>query len=116
MEVYEKFVGIVATERDLDVDVLKNGIADGRILSGKQAKEADLVDELGYFEDAVDAAKEIAKISKAKVVRYAEPFSWKHLLHMFSKTETPKIQIELSPNPLKMQSGKLYLLPGYMFH
>ena len=115
MEVYDKFVGIVADERGLDVNELKAGIADGRIVSGKQALEAKLVDELGYFEDAVDAAKDLAKIDKAKVVQYAEPFSLRHLLRFVGKTEVPKIQIQLSPNPLKLQTGKLYFLPAYMF-
>src|SRR5436190_4891467 len=68
MEVYDKFVGIVSDERSIDLDKLKNGLADGRIYSGKQAKEAGLIDEVGYFENAVDAAKELAKIKRAKVV------------------------------------------------
>ena len=115
MEVYGKFVGIVADERDIDVDELKNGFADGRIMSGKQALAAKLVDELGYFEDAVDAAKERAGIEKAKVVQYYQPFSLRHLLQMFGQTHAPKLQIQISPNPLKMQAGKMYFLPAYMF-
>ena len=115
MEVYGKFVGIVADERDIDVDELKNGFADGRIMSGKQALAAKLVDELGYFEDAVDAAKERAGIEKAKVVQYYQPFSLRHMLQMFGQTHAPKLQIQISPNPLKMQAGKMYFLPAYMF-
>ena len=115
MEVYEKFVGIVADERDLNVDELKTGFADGRIMSGKQALTAKLVDELGYFEDAVDAAKERAGIEKAKVVQYYQPFSLRHLLQMFGQSHAPKLQIQISPNPLKMQAGKMYFLPAYMF-
>jgi protease-4 len=115
MEVYDKFVGIVADERNIDLDKLKNGLADGRIYSGKQAKEAGLIDEVGYFEDAVDAAKELAKIDKAKVVQYVKPFSFRQLFRMFGKSEAPKIQLELSPNTLHLHSGKLYFLPPYMF-
>jgi protease-4 len=115
MEVYDKFVGIVADERNLDLEKLKSGIADGRILSGKQAKDAGLVDDIGYFEDAVDTAKELAKIKDAKVVRYFEPFSLKTLLHFFAKSDAPKLQIQINPNPLKLQAGKMYFLPAYMF-
>jgi protease-4 len=115
MEVYEKFVGIVAKERNMDVDELKNGLADGRILSGKQAKEAGLIDQVGYFEDAVQAAKDLAKITNARVVRYSQPFSLRNVLRIFGKTEIPKIEIQLTPNTLKLQSGKMYLLPAYMF-
>ena len=96
MEVYEKFVGIVANERELDLDELKNGIADGRIVSGKQALAAKLVDELGYFEDAVDVAKEKAGIDKAKVVQYFAPFSLRHFLQLFGKSHAAKLQIQIT--------------------
>src|SRR5882724_11883360 len=115
MEVYEKFVGIVADERDMEVDELKNGLADGRILSGKQALEAGFVDGVGYFDDAIDKAEELAKIKKAKVIRYSEPFSIRNLFRLWGKNDKAKIQIELTPNQFKVQSGKLYFLPSYMF-
>jgi protease-4 len=115
MEVYEKFVGIVAEERDMKVDELKNGLADGRILSGKQALEAGFVDGVGYFEDAIDKAEDLAKIKKARVIRYAQPFSIRNLLRLWGKNDRAKIQIQLTPNQFKVQSGKLYFLPSYMF-
>ena len=39
MKTYDKFLGIVAKERNLSADLLRNTIADGRILSGKDAFE-----------------------------------------------------------------------------
>ena len=36
MGTYDKFLGIVAKERNLPADLLRNSIADGRILSGKK--------------------------------------------------------------------------------
>jgi protease-4 len=115
MEVYDKFVGIVAEERKMKVDELKNGLADGRILSGKQALAAGFVDGVGYFEDAIDQAEDLAKIKTAKVIRYAEPFSIRNLLKLWGKNDRAKIQIQLTPNQFKVQSGKLYFLPSYMF-
>ena len=115
MEVYDKFVGIVAKERELDVDALKTGLADGRILSGKQALEAGFVDELGYFEDAVEAAKKLASIKEAKLVRYQMPFSFRNFFRFLGESKAPKLQIEVSPNHFKLEAGKLYFLPAYMF-
>ena len=115
MEVYDKFVCIVAEEREMNMEDLKNGLADGRILSGKQALNAGLVDGLGYFEDAIDQAKKLASIKKARIVRYVAPFSLRNLLRFFGKNDQAKIQIELAPNQFKLQAGKLYFLPGYMF-
>jgi ATP phosphoribosyltransferase regulatory subunit HisZ len=39
----------------------------------------------------------------------------RQLLRMFGKSDVPKIQLEISPNTLKLQAGKLYFLPPYMF-
>ena len=115
MDVYDKFVGIVAEERDMKVDDLKNGLADGRILSGKQALDAGFVDGLGYFDDAIDKAKELASIKKARVIRYIQPFSIRNLFRFMGKNDRAKIQIELTPNQFKLQAGHLYFLPSYMF-
>ena len=116
MEVYDKFVGIVAQERDMKVDDLKNGLADGRILSGKQAMDAGFVDGLGYFDDAIDKAEELASIRKARVIRYVQPFNLRNLLRFVGKNDNAKIQIQLTPDVLKLQAGHMYFLPSYMFH
>lgn len=59
--VYRQFLEAVATGRGMSVDELKP-IADGRILTGSQAREAGLVDEIGNFQDAIDAAANLAGI------------------------------------------------------
>jgi protease-4 len=115
MEVYDKFVGIVADEREMKVDDLKSGLADGRILSGKQALDAGFVDGLGYFDDAIDKAEELASIKKSKVIRYVEPFSLRNLFRFMGQNDKAKIQIELTPRQLKLQAGRMYFLPSYMF-
>ena len=57
-EAYDQFVGIVADGRKLDKSAVKK-IADGRIYSAKQAKEINLVDEVGSLKDEKKAfAKE----------------------------------------------------------
>jgi protease-4 len=94
---------------------LKNGLADGRILSGRQAKEAGLINSLGYFDDAIEKAKDLAKMDKAKVVRYKPPFSLRNLLRIFGESDRAKIEVVLTPNPMKLECGKLYYLPAYMF-
>jgi protease-4 len=115
MEVYDKFVGIVAAERDMKVEDLKSGLADGRILTGKQAKEAGFIDEVGYFDDAVAKALALAEIKKARVIRYVRPFSLRNLARIFGESERAKVQIEFSPQQLKLENGKLYFLPAYMY-
>lgn len=57
-EAYDQFVGIVADGRKMDKSAVKK-IADGRIYSAKQAKEINLVDEVGSLKEEKKAfAKE----------------------------------------------------------
>ncbi len=49
-EAYDQFTDIVSTGRGMDIGKVKK-LADGRIYSAKQAKEANLVDEIGFLEE-----------------------------------------------------------------
>lgn len=68
IDVYDQFVDAVVTERGLEREnVLR--VADGRILTGRQALEAGLVDEMGDLQDAIRAAAEAVGIKgKPRVV------------------------------------------------
>jgi protease-4 len=59
---HEQFVKAVAEGRKLPVDEVRK-IADGRVLSGEQAKVLKLVDKLGNLPDAVEEAGRLAGIS-----------------------------------------------------
>src|SRR4051812_23527859 len=74
METYDKFLGIVSKERGLPADMLRNNIADGRILSGKEALNAKLIDGVGQIEDAYAKAKQLSRAPGATVVKYGPPF------------------------------------------
>ena len=59
---HEQFIRAVASGRKLPVDEIRK-IADGRILSGEQAKDLKLVDKLGTLQDAIEEAGRFAGIS-----------------------------------------------------
>jgi protease IV len=59
--IHRQFIQAVAEGRDLPVEQVEK-FADGRVVTGEQAAELGLVDELGGFQDAVDLAKELAEI------------------------------------------------------
>ncbi|WP_418152606.1 signal peptide peptidase SppA [Litorimonas sp. RW-G-Af-16] len=67
-DIYEDFTMRVANGRNLPLSKVKE-IAKGRVWTGEQAKEIGLVDELGGFFTAVDAAKRFAKIEDDAKVR-----------------------------------------------
>jgi len=115
METYGRFVGLVAKERKLPEDKLRNGIADGRVLSGKKALDEKLVDALGNFEDAVKKAKELAKISPTSgVIGYqAAPGLSKLLRMQGASSADKKIEVNLTPSTATpLRPGYFYLLPA----
>ncbi|MEI6305715.1 MAG: signal peptide peptidase SppA [Deltaproteobacteria bacterium] len=59
---HEQFVLAVAKGRKLPVEDIRR-IADGRILSGEQAKALKLVDRLGTLQDAIEEAGKLAGIN-----------------------------------------------------
>ncbi|HEY4282371.1 MAG TPA: signal peptide peptidase SppA, partial [Chthoniobacterales bacterium] len=114
MKTYDKFLGIVAKERHIPAEQLRNGIADGRILSGKDALDNKLIDGLGQIEDAFNKARELGGAPGAGVVKYGPPFSLSRVFRAFGQASDSKLQLEL-PKQLvpQLESGHAYFLPGY---
>jgi protease-4 len=61
-DVYEQFIEDVSVSRGMPLDDVRR-LADGRILTGRQALGLGLVDELGGLEDAIRISAELAGIS-----------------------------------------------------
>jgi len=116
MQTYDRFLNIVASSRHLDASILRQGIADGRVLSGRDAFNAKLIDQLGYIEDAFEKARALGKAPGAEIVRYEKRNSLAHLLRFFESSEKSDIQLDLNVGPagsVRLESGRLYLLPSF---
>jgi protease-4 len=114
MQTYGKFVGIVAKERNLPEDQLRNGIADGRVLSGKDALGAKLIDQLGNVEQAYAKAMELGNATGATVIRYDAGFKFSRLFRLLGQSEKAKIEIDLAKSLApKLETGRLYFLPSF---
>lgn len=102
-EAYDQFVGIVADGRKMDKSAVKK-IADGRIYSAKQAKEINLVDEVGSLKDEKTAFAKEAGFSEDITYYTPEKDS---LSGMFSsifgavKDIVPKSDIDLAEDIVK---------------
>jgi protease-4 len=68
-DVHEQFIQAVADGRGLPVDQVKP-IADGRIFTGRQAKDLKLVDAMGGLEDAVAEAGKMGGIKGQPKMEY----------------------------------------------
>ena len=53
-EFFDKFVQVIVEGRQMSEEKVRS-LADGRVYTGKQALENNLIDELGYFEDALES-------------------------------------------------------------
>ncbi|WP_078379399.1 signal peptide peptidase SppA [Sutcliffiella halmapala] len=78
---YDRFVKVIVDGRNMSEAEVRT-IADGRIYDGQQAKDLNIVDELGYFEDVVDAIKEDHNLGNVKVVEYEENLGFGSLFSM----------------------------------
>ncbi|MDT8440556.1 MAG: signal peptide peptidase SppA [Desulfuromonadales bacterium] len=68
-DVHDQFVASVAVGRDLDPAQVRE-LADGRIFTGRQAREFGLVDELGNLQVAIARAGQLARIEGEPTVVY----------------------------------------------
>jgi protease-4 len=74
-DMFVRFKEIVKQGRPKLADDQIEKVATGQIFTAKQAMEAGLVDRLGFLEDAIDRAVELAGLTKetARVVKYLRP-------------------------------------------
>ena len=108
MDTYGKFVGIVARERKLNEDELRHGLADGRVISGKDAKAANLINATGEVEDAYAKAMELGGVKGAAVIRYESPFKFGRLLRLLGQSEKTSVEVNVAKalTP-KLEAGRL---------
>lgn len=106
-DLYGRFVTLIAKERRIPEDRVR-AFADGRIYTAQRAKELGLVDRIGYLEEAVDAAKQAARLPEARVVMYHRPREYRS--NIYSGTPVPE---PLQPSLLQLSS--LLIGPGPRF-
>ena len=115
MNAYKEFAGIVAEARNIPIEKITEGeIGDGRVFDGEQALANGLVDQLGYFSTAEDAALELAGLTRddCRIERFKNESSFSDLLHMFGvKSEPITINGVLAgSNVVLPKAGCLYYL------
>jgi protease-4 len=84
---FARFLEVVEQGRSLPADRLKT-ISDGRVLTGPQAQQLGLVDQVGYLDDGIQLAKQLAGLTDARVVMYARPGAYKQNIYALASGET----------------------------
>ena len=120
-ETFAKFCGIVSTERHIPLDALRpdapQPIADGRVISGKDALAKGLIDKLGSMEDAIAKAKDLGGAPDAEVVRYKPSFGLGKFFKMLGESNAAsqsRIEVNLTQKMMpSLEPGKMYMLPDF---
>jgi len=100
-DIYDQFVTTVSENRKIPLEKIVK-IADGRIFSGRQALDLDLVDELGGLQDAVLLAGRLAGIKGKPAIAYAvkkRSSLWKYLLEDMASILSEKIGLRTAETP-----------------
>ncbi len=115
MESYDRFYGIVARERKLAPEVLRP-VADGRIITGKDALSAGLINAIGGVEEAWAKARELGNEPDAPIISYQEVFHIGRLFRFFGSEAAGQpgtVEVNLGKELLPpLEPGRAYLLPS----
>lgn len=99
-EMKDRFLAVVRERRPHLTAEAEALISDGRILSARQAEEIGLIDQVGALEESVAAARELAGVTKARVVMYRRPDEYAEGLFS-SRAHSPAaarlFHVDLSP-------------------
>ncbi|AHY47454.1 signal peptide peptidase SppA, 36K type [Rubrobacter radiotolerans] len=112
-EDYQEFVNVISEGRDLPEDRVRE-IADGRVYSGLQALDLDLVDELGGLDRAVEVAAGQADLADdPTVVRYVQEPGLGSLLFARFLPDPPQAAQVLEASGIQFNGTPQYLyVPG----
>jgi protease-4 len=112
-DMYAQFVEAVSQGRGIPLEKMPS-LAEGRIFTGKQAKEAGLVDELGNLYTAIDLARSLAGLPKdAKVSWPEEPTPFERF---FAKDRASLMAQFWQDLPLTLPLWKLDLVTASQIH
>jgi protease-4 len=93
-DVHTQFIEAVADGRSLEVADVRS-LADGRIFTGRQAKDFKLVDDLGDLDDAIRIAADLGGIEgEPKIVEPKRRFSIRELLESRLSGMLPRLDFQ----------------------
>jgi len=99
-DMHARFENVVRAGRpQLDAQQVA-ALADGRVFTAEQAREAGLIDEIGYLDDALKAAQQMASLrSDVRVVTYHRPNRYSNNIYSQSSINLISIGAE-GPGPV----------------
>ncbi len=109
---FARFKGIVSDRRSIkDPDALAL-VSDGRVFSGEEAVKLHLADQVGRLDDAIDLAKQMAKVPDAEVVMFKRPYGGSGSIYADLQQPVPQAgvtRLELPQSSATLPGGFYYL-------
>ncbi len=128
---YEQFIGVIeagrekkghrATQHAKELAADWKDHADGRLLTGRQALELGMIDQLGNLDAAIRLAEDVTGISEdtARLVRHDPPVDFMGLFRLFGKSSTPpagsSVKVDLGLSPISLRPGLPYYIAPHLF-
>jgi len=113
--IYNKFTNLVATSRQMEIDTVQT-IADGRIYSGKEAKQNGLIDNLGGYLDVLAMIKQEIDSDEVRIVmpqidwfEQLKGLGMSDLIQMVTKDSLPTKTLQQDLQLLKLAEQSQFL-------
>jgi protease-4 len=109
-EFHQRFKGVVQKARPA-LDPNQAEIFDGRVFTAQQALERKLIDRVGYLDDAIKAAQELAHVHQAQVVlfrRHNDPARSPYSI-------SPNVPLQATGLPLSLPGLERSKLPTFLY-
>jgi protease IV len=108
---YTEFVEHVATARKKSFDDI-DAVAQGRVWAGADAAKHGLVDHLGSYKDALNAAAKRAKLGKDYKVEYIEPpLGWREAIALQSQALAARFARAVAPEQKLLNEARRLFEP-----
>ncbi|HKS55468.1 MAG TPA: signal peptide peptidase SppA [Steroidobacteraceae bacterium] len=108
---YSVFVDNVATARKKSFDDI-DAVAQGRVWAGSDASQRGLVDHLGSYKDALNAAAKLAKLGDDYKVEYIEPpLGWREAIALQSQALAARFGRAVAPERQLIDGAKRWFAP-----
>jgi protease-4 len=108
---YSVFVDNVATARKKSFDDI-DAVAQGRVWAGVDAREHGLVDHLGSYKDALNAAAKLAKLGDDYKVEYIEPpLGWREAIALQSQALAARFGRAVAPERQLIEGARRWFAP-----
>jgi protease-4 len=105
---YDQFVHVVMQGRHLPEERVRV-LADGRVYTGVEAQQLGLVDKVGYLEDAIRAAKDLAGVCDAAVVAYESCDGYRGSIYAGLPRIPSQINLKLDLPGLPLANGAAFM-------